>query len=62
MILGRIKWPGVYISLAMALWGVVSACMAAVHNYHGLLLARFFIGFVEAVFFPGALFCMYHKL
>ena len=56
MILGRIKWPGIYINVAMAMWGVVSACMAAVHSYSGLLLARFFIGFVEAVFFPGALF------
>lgn len=56
MILGRIKYPGTYINIAMAMWGVVSACMAAVHNYHSLLLARFFIGFVEAVFFPGALF------
>ena len=40
----------------MALWGVVSACMGVVDNYVHLLLARFFIGFVEAVFFPGALF------
>jgi len=56
MILGRITWAGKYISLAMAMWGIVSACMAAVHNYTGLVLARFFIGFVEAVFFPGALY------
>jgi MFS family permease len=40
----------------MAMWGVVSSCMGAVHSYNGLLLARFFIGFVEAVFFPGALY------
>ena len=56
MILGLIKYPGTYINCAMAVWGVVSACMATVHSYKGLLLARFFIGFVEAVFFPGALF------
>lgn len=56
MILGKIKYPGIYINAAMALWGMVSACMSAVHSYTGLLLARFFIGFVEAVFFPGALF------
>ena len=59
MILSRIRYPGIYINFAMAMWGVVSACMAAVHSYTGLLLARFFIGFVEAVFFPGALFCEY---
>lgn len=38
MILGRITWPGIYINVAMAMWGVVSACMGAVHNYKGLLL------------------------
>ena len=32
--------------------------MAAVHNFTGLMLARFFVGFVEAVFFPGALYYM----
>jgi MFS family permease len=30
--------------------------MGAVESYTGLVLARFFIGFVEAVFFPGALY------
>ncbi|KAF6816871.1 TNA1 is necessary for nicotinic acid import into the cell [Colletotrichum plurivorum] len=56
MIVGKIKWPGVYICSAMAAWGVISALMAVVHNYEGLLMARFFLGFIEAVFFPGALF------
>ena len=56
LVLSKIKWAGSYISLAMALWGVVSACIGAVHSYTGLVLARFFIGFIEAVFFPGALF------
>lgn len=56
MLISKISRPGAYICLAMAVWGVISACMAAVHNFVGLLMARFFIGFVEAVFFPGALF------
>ncbi|CAG7940037.1 unnamed protein product [Penicillium salamii] len=56
LIVGKIKWPGVYICVSMALWGVLSACTAAVHNFSGLLASRFFLGFVEAVFFPGALF------
>jgi MFS family permease len=42
----------------MALWGILSACTAAVHSFSGLLASRFFLGFVEAVFFPGALFYM----
>jgi MFS family permease len=58
IIVGKVKYPGVYICAAMAVWGMISACMAAVQNYTGLVLARFFIGFVEAVFFPGALYYM----
>ncbi|KAH8432857.1 uncharacterized protein LDX57_010487 [Aspergillus melleus] len=46
----------VYICAAMGIWGVISACQAAVHNFAGLMVARFLIGFVEAVFFPGALY------
>ncbi|KAM0549207.1 hypothetical protein ACHAPJ_009516 [Fusarium lateritium] len=56
MIIGRIKLPGVYICVAMAVWGVISAAQTKVHNFAGLAVARFFIGFVEAVFFPGCLF------
>lgn len=32
----------------MAIWGVVSACTALVHNFNGLVVARFFLGFMEA--------------
>ena len=56
MILGKMKYPGIYISVAMAAWGVVSAAQTVVTSYSGLVAARFFIGFVEAVFYPGALF------
>lgn len=56
MIASRIKWPGTYICASMALWGAISAIMAAVHNFGGLVTARIFLGAVEAVFFPGALY------
>jgi MFS family permease len=58
IVVGKVKYPGIYICAAMAVWGMISACMAAVQSYTGLVLARFFIGFVEAVFFPGALYYM----
>lgn len=32
----------------MAVWGVVSACTALVQNFNGLVVARFFLGFMEA--------------
>lgn len=54
--LGKVKWPGVYICTAMGAWGVISAAQTAVQNFASLATARFFIGFVEAVFFPGGLF------
>ncbi|VUC32469.1 unnamed protein product [Clonostachys rosea] len=56
MIASRIKWPGVYICLSMALWGAISAVMASIHNFTGLIIARIFLGAVEAVFFPGAIY------
>ncbi|TDZ19992.1 putative transporter [Colletotrichum orbiculare MAFF 240422] len=56
MIVSKIQWPGIYICAGMAAWGAISSLMAIVHNYEGLLMARFFLGFVEAIFFPGALF------
>lgn len=56
MIAGKTRYPGVYICGAMCLWGLISACTAAVRDFTGLVLSRFFLGFVEAAFFPGALF------
>ncbi|KAH6663704.1 major facilitator superfamily domain-containing protein [Halenospora varia] len=48
--------PSLYIPAVMAVWGVVSACTGIVTNPAGLYAARFFLGFVEAAFYPGALF------
>lgn len=56
MIVSKVKYPATYICVAMALWGLISALMAVVHSFVGVLMARFFLGFVEAVFFPGALY------
>lgn len=56
MIVGKIRWPGIYICIAMAIWGLVSALTAVTHSSAGLMASRFFLGFIEAVFFPGALF------
>lgn len=56
MIASKVKLPGVYICSAMALWGLISGLMATVTSFSHLLVCRFFLGFVEAVFFPGAIF------
>jgi hypothetical protein len=50
MMVSRITWPGLYICIGMAVWGAISAIMASVQNFAGLLVARIFI--------PGALYFM----
>ncbi|KAG1820238.1 sugar transporter [Suillus subaureus] len=48
--------PSLYLSACMAVWGVMSALTGITTNFTGAVLTRFFLGFVEAAFFPGALF------
>ncbi|GAP84519.1 putative pantothenate transporter liz1 [Rosellinia necatrix] len=57
LFLNKIGLPGLYLPICMAIWGVISAATAAVTNFSGLLAVRFFLGFVEAVYFPG---CLYY--
>lgn len=42
----------------MCVWGIVSACTAATHNFRELVVVRFFLGISEAAFFPGALYLL----
>ena len=37
----------------MVAWGIVTTCMGTVENYHGLLIARIFLGVAESGQFPG---------
>lgn len=43
---------------SQTLWGVISTCQAATHSFPGLVVCRFFLGFAEAPFFPGAVFLL----
>ena len=36
--------PSYYMGVCMMVWAVVSACTAAVKDYHGLLVVRLFLG------------------
>jgi len=56
LFLDRIGKPSLYLPICMIVWGTISACTGAVHNYAGLIVCRFFLGFVEAAYFPGCLF------
>ncbi|KAF2797968.1 MFS general substrate transporter [Melanomma pulvis-pyrius CBS 109.77] len=55
IMINRIQRPSIYISVAMLLWGMISTLSGSVHNFAGMVAIRFFIGFVEAAFLPGAL-------
>ncbi|KAF2865259.1 major facilitator superfamily domain-containing protein [Massariosphaeria phaeospora] len=55
IIINRISRPSIYISVAMLLWGMISTLSGTVENFAGMVAVRFFIGFVEAAFLPGAL-------
>lgn len=57
MILTRVR-PSLYISVWVLVWSVISASTAAARNYSQLIVIRFFLGIVEAPFFPGALFLL----
>ncbi|KAG1728549.1 MFS general substrate transporter [Suillus lakei] len=56
MFLNYIGKPSLYLPTCMAIWGIISALTGITTNFIGALLTRFFLGFVEAAFFPGAVF------
>ncbi|KAJ5664679.1 MFS general substrate transporter [Penicillium macrosclerotiorum] len=54
IILTRVK-PSQYIPIAIFIWGGISMCAAATHNFAGIMVVRVLLGFAESPFFPGAL-------
>ncbi|KAJ3994207.1 sugar transporter [Lentinula boryana] len=58
MFLNYIGRPSLYLPGCMAIWGMISCLTGITNNFVGALLTRFFLGFVEAAFFPGALFLL----
>lgn len=56
LLITKISRPGMYICLAVAVWGTISAATAAVQSYAQLMGVRVVLGVVEAVFFPGAVY------
>lgn len=56
LFLNKLGRPSLYIPGVMIIWGVVSGATAGAQGFGGLLAARFFLGFVEAPYFPGCLF------
>jgi MFS family permease len=57
LLLTKVK-PSLYLAASCCLWGTVSTCNAAAQKFTDLIVIRFLLGFVEAPFFPGAVFLM----
>lgn len=55
MAINLVSRPSLYIGCSMLLWGLVSTLSGIVNNFTGMVVIRFFLGFVEAAFLPGAL-------
>jgi MFS family permease len=55
MVINLIPRPSLYIAVVMLIWGMISTLSGNVTNFAGMVAIRFFIGFVEAAFLPGAL-------
>ncbi|KAK5561295.1 hypothetical protein LTR46_000100 [Exophiala xenobiotica] len=45
--------PSVWLPSIMVAWGTVMTLMGLVQNYHGLLIARIFLGIAESGLYPG---------
>ncbi|KUM57756.1 hypothetical protein ACN42_g9418 [Penicillium freii] len=56
LMLNKFGKPALYLPIAMVLWGIISTATAAAQSYAGLVVIRFFLGFVEAAYFPGCLY------
>lgn len=63
ILLKRLR-PSIFIPAIMVAWGIVMTTMGLVHNFSGLMAARFFLGLAEAGLFPGInyyLSCWYRR-
>ena len=74
MLLNYTGRPSIYLPVCMMIWGMISCLTGETKKYArfmhnldvtnghasfvGALLTRFFLGFIEAAFFPGALFLL----
>ncbi|GAD97682.1 MFS transporter [Paecilomyces variotii No. 5] len=56
LFLNKLGKPAIYLPSAMMLWGIISTATAGAQSYSGLVAVRFFLGFVEAAYFPGCLY------
>ncbi|CAN9472707.1 unnamed protein product [Alternaria alternata] len=56
LFLNKTGKPAIYLPTCMIVWGIISGATGACQNFAGLVVCRFFLGFIEAAYFPGCLF------
>lgn len=56
LFLNKTGKPALYLPSCMIIWGIISGLTGACRNFAGLAACRFFLGFIEAAYFPGCLF------
>lgn len=55
MVITRVK-PSIFLCCVMMTWAIISIATGLTKNFTGLLLTRFFLGVVEAPYYPGAIY------
>lgn len=55
MLINGLERPSRYLSIVMLIWGLISTLSGVVNDFKGMVVTRFFLGFVEAAFLPGVL-------
>jgi MFS family permease len=63
MLMNKMR-PSIYLSTIVWVWGTIVLAMSQAKSFNGFLVARFFLGTIEAGLFPGAIFlltCWYTK-
>lgn len=58
MFLNQLRRPSVYLSSCIFFWGMFSLSIGMAQSYRAVLISRFFLGFTEAVYYPGILFML----
>ncbi|KAL4069104.1 MFS general substrate transporter [Scleroderma citrinum] len=56
--LNELRKPSIYLSFCIFLWGIFSIWTGVATSFRTALLSRFFLGFVEATYYPGAAFIL----
>ncbi|KAL1727855.1 major facilitator superfamily domain-containing protein, partial [Schizophyllum commune] len=56
MVMNSISKPRLFMSAVVTLWGTISALTSLCDNFSHLVVCRFWLGFVEAAFYPSSVY------